>query len=417
MSLKKILALGGGVLLIACWPLAMGQIAQSLITDTVKNKKYSQFETNLLNYERGYLNSQATTEVSVKPNSPLGQALTQAELPTRFTFEQTITHQLLGIHTVSITQDFPSQLIINSESALNGNTEFDLQLPESMELKLNASNMKFEPSVAKGSFTMQGQLDYQLTGNATIETNFGERLTLQNVQASGSGHFLEEQLWLGKHMLSSDTITLESQLQEKGQPNDIYVEQFNFQLNTALDVEQNKFNSDYHLTIASLEGIGKSVENIDVELGFLGLDAEIVAYLSQQLNSSHDQKELRVAAWTTLLQQGLTVSQPRLAFDNDQFNLQWHITVPAFEPNVNNNVYDLLDGKFNLNIAEEWLQNNNPVLKQWVDELIVMEVAVETEQGYRVSGSIKQGKIEFESGLQVPLQDIWLLGMLLSFKG
>ncbi|GAM56725.1 hypothetical protein JCM19231_3144 [Vibrio ishigakensis] len=64
-QLKSIAAVGGAVALIGIWPLAVGQIGQTVLTDAIQNVNNTDFNVELVEYDRGYLGSTATTRITV----------------------------------------------------------------------------------------------------------------------------------------------------------------------------------------------------------------------------------------------------------------------------------------------------------------------------------------------------------------
>ncbi len=68
-ELKKIAAIGGAVVLVACWPLAVGQIAQNVLTDGANQLNNSDYSVEIISYDRGYLSAQAVTRYSVNDHN------------------------------------------------------------------------------------------------------------------------------------------------------------------------------------------------------------------------------------------------------------------------------------------------------------------------------------------------------------
>ncbi|MEI8633377.1 DUF945 family protein [Vibrio sp. PP-XX7] len=64
-QIKKYAAVGGAVCLVACWPLVVGQIAQNIFDDGMKNFSNRWVEGKTLTYDRGYLSSHVEVEIKV----------------------------------------------------------------------------------------------------------------------------------------------------------------------------------------------------------------------------------------------------------------------------------------------------------------------------------------------------------------
>ena len=54
-NLKKFGAIGGAISLALCWPLAVGQIGQSIIEDGIANMNDDMVKGEIVEYDRGYL--------------------------------------------------------------------------------------------------------------------------------------------------------------------------------------------------------------------------------------------------------------------------------------------------------------------------------------------------------------------------
>ncbi|MDW3189852.1 DUF945 domain-containing protein, partial [Vibrio sp. Vb0932] len=54
-NLKKLGAIGGAISLALCWPLAVGQIGQSIIEDGIANMNDKMIKGEVVEYQRGYL--------------------------------------------------------------------------------------------------------------------------------------------------------------------------------------------------------------------------------------------------------------------------------------------------------------------------------------------------------------------------
>ena len=51
--------------LIACWPLAVGQISQRLVADGMEQLQQRGYEAEIVSYDRGYFSSDAVTRYAV----------------------------------------------------------------------------------------------------------------------------------------------------------------------------------------------------------------------------------------------------------------------------------------------------------------------------------------------------------------
>ncbi len=104
-KLKLIGAVGGAISLALCWPLAVGQIGQNVITDGLTHLSNGDVAAELVNYDRGYLSSQVQTRYTVV-NQALKQQLVSEGLPTEILVDSALSHGLVGISAVSTDYNY-----------------------------------------------------------------------------------------------------------------------------------------------------------------------------------------------------------------------------------------------------------------------------------------------------------------------
>ena len=128
MELKKLGAIGGAIALVLCWPLAVGQIGQSVIQDGIANLSSDSVKAEIVDYDRGYLSSTVTTRYTVL-DPALAEQLAIDGLPSEIVVNSDISHGLFSLSAESLLQNMPEfPLTLNTTPQLNGNTDFDLQL-------------------------------------------------------------------------------------------------------------------------------------------------------------------------------------------------------------------------------------------------------------------------------------------------
>ncbi|MEF1261384.1 DUF945 family protein, partial [Vibrio harveyi] len=92
-NLKKIGAIGGAISLALCWPLAVGQIGQTIIEDGIANMNDEMVKGEIVEYDRGYLSSVVLTRYTVVDPEIKAQ-LERDGLPTAFDVTSDVTHGL-----------------------------------------------------------------------------------------------------------------------------------------------------------------------------------------------------------------------------------------------------------------------------------------------------------------------------------
>ena len=131
-NLKKMGAIGGAISLALCWPLAVGQIGQSIIEDGIANTNDEMVKGEVVEYDRGYLSSVVLTRYTVVDPEIKAQ-LERDGLPTAFDVTSDVTHGLTSLSADSrlVDADF-LPLTMHSQTQLNGNTDFTLDLALSL---------------------------------------------------------------------------------------------------------------------------------------------------------------------------------------------------------------------------------------------------------------------------------------------
>lgn len=126
-QLKSIAAVGGAVALIGIWPLAVGQIGQTVLTDAIQNVNNTDFNVELVEYDRGYLGSTATTRITVVDPQAKAQ-LDAYGLPDSFELKHQISHGMFSLGGETHVDGYPELKLITT-TQLNGNTEFNSDMP------------------------------------------------------------------------------------------------------------------------------------------------------------------------------------------------------------------------------------------------------------------------------------------------
>ncbi|MDF4786876.1 DUF945 family protein, partial [Vibrio parahaemolyticus] len=188
-NLKKIGAIGGAISLALCWPLAVGQIGQSIIEDGITNMNDEMIKGEVVEYQRGYLSSVVLTRYSVV-DPELKTQLERDGMPTTFDVTSDVSHGLTSLTADSklVDNDF-LPLTMHSQTQLNGNTAFILDL-DSWHYRNEAQGVSVSTSPAKvtGDVTVLGDLNYQVSvPSVQVDFENGEELHLNALTGQGKG--------------------------------------------------------------------------------------------------------------------------------------------------------------------------------------------------------------------------------------
>ncbi|CAM2834230.1 YdgA family protein [Vibrio rarus] len=406
-KLKLLAAAGGAVALVAIWPLAVGQIGQTIVTDGVKNIHNQDVTVSLEEYHRGYLTSEAKTLVTVTDPQALAQ-LNTLGLPTEYEFVHVIHHGIVSLNSDSYYAQNP-ELKLNTKTQLNGNTEFSTDIAK-QQFKFEGS----EPFTAvlnslsiSGSITVLGQLDYTMNmPSLEIDYQNGAVVHFDGLSSNGNGKF-EQDFWMGQQKLALDGFVVNDH-----DGNNVFeLSGLTYQFETTQDEAAQTLQADYALALKEFKNHDGEAANLDLKFTAGGLDKTAFLALTQMYQNSPVWTEQDTAKAipniNALLEKGFSVSLNHFSVDVDEghFKSDWHMSLPSAKDNAIDNpmhLVDVMQGDMNAFVSSD-LVMAYPFIQQNLDELLIMEVAKQTDDGYSMSLQMQDGKIKFANGKEMPL--------------
>ncbi|MGF1720514.1 DUF945 family protein [Vibrio kyushuensis] len=418
MQLKKIGAIGGAVLLTLCWPLAVGQIGQNVITDGVTHLGSDLVSAEIVEYDRGYLSSSIKTRYVLQDPDLIAQFQAD-DLPTEFVISSAVTHGLfsLSAHSSLDNSEFP--LTIDTITQLNGNTDYSVNLASwyyqtqtGEELAISIS-----PSSIKGDISVLGQLTYQLD-MPSIELDFstGEKIVFSGIEGEGEGK-QENGFWLGEQSVSIERFTI-SDLQASQTAFEI--EKGQYQFSSGINTEQSRLNSNHKVSMDSMFTPDGSIEEFSMDFSMGDIDSMAFESLMSMYQNNPIMTEAEIAQAIpyveSLFSKGfyLAMNKMSLKVGQGEFESKWKLSVPEGTDDVSQDptkILPALTGELNTYFSNQ-LVTDFPFIKQGIDEAIVMEIIEQTEQGYEIKAELKNANIIFSSGQEIPLMAL-LLPMLM----
>lgn len=248
-NLKKLGAIGGAISLALCWPLAVGQIGQSIIEDGIANMNDEMIKGEVIEYQRGYLSSVVLTRYTVV-DPELKTQLLRDSIPTTFDVTSDVSHGLTSLTADSklVENDF-LPLTLQSQTQLNGNTAFTLDL-DSWHYRNEAEDISVSTSPAKvsGNVTVLGDLNYQVSV-PYVQVDFvnGDELHLNGLTGQGKGKQVKG-YWLGEQVFSLEKLDVVDSTMTPV----FLIENANYSGNTATDETGEKLNSQFNLAAKNL---------------------------------------------------------------------------------------------------------------------------------------------------------------------
>lgn len=419
MELKKLGAIGGAIALALCWPLAVGQIGQSVIQDGIANLSSESVKAEVVSYERGYFSSKVTTRYTVL-DPVLSEQLAIDGLPSEVVVNSDISHGLFSLSAESVLQDMPEfPLTLNTTTQLNGNTDFDLQLSAWNQVSegVDGAIVSVTPSTLKGHVSVLGDITYDLdVPSVEIDFNSGEKVLMSGLSGQGNGKKINS-FWLGEQTLK----VTEASVMNVDQTPLFSMHDSQYTFSSSFDEMAKTVSSQHKVDLNDLITADGQVDRVSIDLAFGDLDSEsfeklVNLYQNNPMLTSAD-IETAIPYVESLFSKGFYLAMNKMAVklsEDSEFESKWKITVPEGTSNVTQNPAMILpaltgdlDTFFSSGLVTEY-----PFIKQGIDEAMVMELIQETEQGYQIQAELKEGNLVFENGQQIPLMALLLPALL-----
>ncbi|NVC93190.1 DUF945 domain-containing protein [Vibrio natriegens] len=408
-NLKKLGAIGGAISLALCWPLAVGQIGQSIIEDGIANMNDEMIKGEVIEYQRGYLSSVVLTRYTVV-DPELKTQLLRDSIPTTFDVTSDVNHGLTSLTADSklVESDF-LPLKLKSQTQLNGNTAFTLNL-DSWHYRNEAEDLSVSTSPAKvsGNVTVLGDLNYQISV-PYVQVDFvnGDELHLNGLTGQGKGKQVKG-YWLGEQVFSLDKLDVVDSTMAPV----FLIENANYSGNTATDETGEKLNSQFNLAAKTLRLTdGTDVDDFKLDFSIADVDSQSFDEIMSIYQSSAVLSEQEVASLLphidTLFSKGfnLSVNELSLAFGEGKFHNEWELSIPQGTEQITQNPMKLVNvtnGALSTYFSDE-LVDHYPFIQEGIDELLIMELIDKVEGGYQLKAQIGDGKLKFENGHEFPL--------------
>ncbi len=410
-NLKKMGAIGGAISLALCWPLAVGHIGQSVAVDAIEAHQDPSVDIKLVSYDRGYLNSTVVTEYSIT-DPAIREQLELANFPTTFTMISELTHGLASISGESFVQDGEAwPMTIYTQTQLNGNTDYQIKV-ESVNYGGEPGDefaLSMSPMTLTGSSTMVGDMNFNFDlPSLQLKLGTGETVFAENLAAEGKGRYAEG-YWLGPQSFTMGRLEVKD---ETGMVA-VLIDKSEYKGDTVLDEATNQLTSQVVVTLNGLEAMGEEpVDQVKMDFSLKDIDVTSFNQLMSVMQStseefSPEQVEQLTASIDALFEKGLTLSFDEISVAKGDAKLKndWFITVPGLDFKVTQNPMGIVSaatGELNLFVNNQ-MTTDYPELKKGLDELILMEMVEETEEGYRLKANLVNGNIVFENGNEVPI--------------
>ncbi|EOU2461460.1 DUF945 family protein [Vibrio navarrensis] len=417
-TLKKWAALGGAVSLAVCWPLAVGQIGQSIIEDGIAKLDSQSLKAEIISYQRGYLSSVVTTRYTII-DPVIAEQFEADGLPVEFEMRSDLTHgltsldaqsSLLGVETLPLT--------ISSTTQLNGNTDFTIAMDSwNLQSEVEGVSVSTAPMSVSGRATVLGDLNFEFdVPSIQVDFESGEELHVSSFKGTGQGK-QQNGYWLGKQDIQMG----ELQLSDVDAQPIFGLYQSRYLGNTQLDAKGERLESQLSFkTKKLLMSDGNEAQNLNLDFSLKNLDRQafdqvMAIYQNSPVLTEEDLGKI-LPHIDTLFDKGFAIAIDNLAMTlgEGKFENQWHLQIPQGTDKVTQDpmkIITAMQGDVHTYFSNE-LVTQYPFIQEGVDELLVMELLEQIEGGYQLKADIKEGKLVFENGQAFPLFSLLMPAMM-----
>lgn len=417
-TLKKWAALGGAVSLAVCWPLAVGQIGQSIIEDGIAKLDSQSLKAEIISYQRGYLSSVVTTRYTII-DPVIAEQFEADGLPVEFEMRSDLTHgltsldaqsSLLGVETLPLT--------ISSTTQLNGNTDFTIAMDSwNLQSEVEGVSVSTAPMSVSGRATVLGDLNFEFdVPSIQVDFESGEELHVSSFKGTGQGK-QQNGYWLGKQDIQMG----ELQLSDVDAQPIFGLYQSRYLGNTQLDAKGERLESQLSFkTNKLLMSDGNEAQSLNLDFSLKNLDRQafdqvMAIYQNSPVLTEEDLGKI-LPHIDTLFDKGFAIAIDNLSMTlgEGKFENQWHLQIPQGTDKITQDpmkIITAMQGDVHTYFSNE-LVTQYPFIQEGVDELLVMELLEQIEGGYQLKADIKEGKLVFENGQAFPLFSLLMPAMM-----
>ena len=417
-TLKKWAAIGGAVSLAVCWPLAVGQIGQSIIEDGIAKLDSQTLKAEIISYQRGYLSSVVTTRYTII-DPVIAEQLEADGLPVEFEMRSDLTHGLTSLDAQSALVGVETlPLTISSTTQLNGNTDFTIAMDSwNLQSEVEGVSVSTAPMSVSGRATVLGDLNFEFdVPSIQVDFESGEELHVSSFKGTGQGK-QQNGYWLGKQDIQMG----ELQLSDVDAQPIFGLYQSRYLGNTQLDAKGERLESQLSFkTNKLLMSDGNEAQNLNLDFSLKNLDRQafdqvMAIYQNSPVLTEEDLGKI-LPHIDTLFDKGFAIAIDNLSMTlgEGKFENQWHLQIPQGTDKITQDpmkIITAMQGDVHTYFSNE-LVTQYPFIQEGVDELLVMELLEQIEGGYQLKADIKEGKLVFENGQAFPLFSLLMPAMM-----
>lgn len=420
-KLKTYGAVAGGVVMIACWPLVVGQIGEKLVSENIGRASNSDVKVEVVDYDRGYLSSQIQLKLSLVQEG-LKEKFEQQGWKTDLYLNTEVKHGLFSVDSLTTLRDYPElPLSISSHSQLNGDTHFIAKLEEYKHEIAGTENetIAIAASELNADVTLDKQVKLSLNmPSLEISNDLGEQVKLTKLMASADGQ-IKNHLWIGQQTMdleSAEAISAENEMVS-------LLEGFSYQLvsSSVAHSLQNEassagggraqFDSESKIRLKKAVIAEQQLDDIQLDLHAGEVDKQSLEDLLHVVQTQNLEQEENLQNWfdqiDKLFSYGFVFNIEKIGFSylNQPVSAKLAFRFPEGEPHITQNpmlFVSKLNGDVNAQMPKA-LVDQVPNLKIGIDQLQAGEYITQTESGFLFSVKVEDGNLLFSNGQKMPI--------------
>lgn len=429
MLLKNVVAGAGAVAVILCWPLATGQIGQSLYMGALKNYHSPYMTITNQSFERGYLSSDAVSRIELKDT--LKATFEEEGLPTTWLVKHHIKNGFLGVKSSSeleidkqvaplissIWGENVQPITLVTDSSLTGNTDFTMTI-NPINYDQSGAFVKSQAFVLTGSANADGAGDFNYTlPSLDVKTDSGETMQVNAFDGKGSGQ-MQGNFWIGDQTFNLGNANFAS----ADNQHHVELEGMSVMMKNALSQpkdekspteETQQVTNTNNISIKKIVTLdGQQYTDFNFSLALKDLNYKAISRLAVMEESTtveQQQAQMKDAmlALDLLVAKGATVDLSDLSVMTAQGKVNASLLLqlkPGLARASENftALPKMLTGNINIVMPKAFVINE-PLLMAKIPTLVKQKIIQEDQGGYKLTVKIEGGQLVFGSGLMLPL--------------
>ncbi|MCG3863115.1 MULTISPECIES: DUF945 family protein [unclassified Photobacterium] len=437
MLLKNVVAGAGAVAVILCWPLATGQIGQSLYMGAIKNYHSPYMTITNQSFERGYLSSDAVSRIELKDT--LKTTFEEEGLPTTWLVKHHIKNGFLGVKSSSeleidkqvaplissIWGENVQPITLVTDSSLTGNTDFTMTI-NPINYDQSGAFIKSQAFVLTGSANADGAGDFNYTlPSLDVKTDSGETMQVNAFEGKGSGQ-MQGNFWIGDQTFNLGKANFAS----ADNQHHVELEGMSVMMKNALSQpkdekspteETQQVTNTNNISIKKIVTLdGQQYTDFNFALALKDLNYKAISRLAVMEESTtveQQQAQMKDAmlALDLLVAKGATVDLSDLSMMTQQgkVNASLLLELKPGLARASENLAalpNILMGNINIVMPKAFVANE-PLLVAKVPELLQQKIITEDQDSYKLTVKVEGSQLVFGSGLKIPLAMLSMLMM------